>query len=604
MTGIFPDIAGLRRRSAKVLCLGSHAGIIQSMLDFDFLIGRDTPSVVGIIASGRRSERYFFGPSEVSLPVYPALSGLPAAKRKQVGLVFNVLSGRRAPVAMTEALAGLPELQGGVVFAERLPERAALELRAAAHERGVWLLGGASIGLVVPGALKLGPIGGTQPVQLTNAALYASGTVGVVSVSGGVTNEIIHNVAASRHQLSFAASVGGERFPMATPAELLVAAQADPATQQIVYFGELGGSDEYDIAALVKDGHITKPVTAYVAGRVAELFPSAPQFGHAGALAETPDESAAAKAATLRVAGVRVADDFAEFTALVGELPGDTDAPPPPAAATMLLEPRRPSLLAASVSRDRPDGGVDAGGSDLLESARTRSLASIAAGLWLGRRQVSPELEQAVDFILRLLVDHGPYQAAAVNTITAARSGTNLVAALSAGLLTIGPRFGGAINASAGTWLAGVQAGQGPAELVEEHAVAHRYIAGVGHRKYSRQAPDPRVAAILEYTSKLPARPFTDFALAVDAVTSRKRPNLTLNVDGAIAAVLLDLLHAKEGCTYEQLQRLVDLEFFNAIFILSRSVGLMAHYFDQARLDEGLLRLSPEDVAYVDPISE
>jgi succinyl-CoA synthetase alpha subunit/citrate synthase len=499
---------------------------------------------------------------------------------------------------MNEALAGLPGLQGGVVFAERLPERSALELRAAATERGVWLLGGASIGLVIPGVLKLGPIGGTQPSQLTHAALYAPGTVAVVSVSGGVTNELIHTVATSRHQLSFAASVGGERFTIATPAELLLAAQNDPATRQIVYFGELGGSDEYDIAALVEAGKITKPLLTHVAGRVAELFPTAPQFGHAGALAETPDESAAAKAAALSAAGVQVAPDFAGFVSALADLPQPTDAPPVPAAAD-LLSARRPGIMSGSVSRDRPDGGVEVGGSDLLELARTRSLASIAATLWLGRDHISAELEQAVDFILRLLVDHGPYQAAAVNTITAARAGTNLVAALSAGLLTVGPRFGGAINAAAGTWLEGVRQSQDPATLVEDHAAAHRYIPGIGHRKYSRHAPDPRVAAILEHSDQLESCPFTDFALAVEAVTSRKRPNLTLNVDGAIAAVLLDLLHAKEGYSYEQLQGLVELEFFNAIFILSRSVGLMAHYFDQARLDEGLLRLSPEDVAFV-----
>jgi citrate synthase len=63
--------------------------------------------------------------------------------------------------------------------------------------------------------------------------------------------------------------------------------------------------------------------------------------------------------------------------------------------------------------------------------------------------------------------------------------------------------------------------------------------------------------------------------------------------------VLLDLLSEKEGYSPEQLQELVDNEFFNAFFVLSRSVGLIAHYLDQKRLDPGLFRLSAEEVSGV-----
>ncbi|QQR52774.1 hypothetical protein IPG36_01480 [bacterium] len=60
-----------------------------------------------------------------------------------------------------------------------------------------------------------------------------------------------------------------------------------------------------------------------------------------------------------------------------------------------------------------------------------------------------------------------------------------------------------------------------------------------------------------------------------------------------MAAVLLDLLATEEKLDAAELQSLIDTEFFNALFLLSRSVGFMSHYFDQRRLDEGLLRLSP-----------
>jgi ATP citrate (pro-S)-lyase len=63
---------------------------------------------------------------------------------------------------------------------------------------------------------------------------------------------------------------------------------------------------------------------------------------------------------------------------------------------------------------------------------------------------------------------------------------------------------------------------------------------------------------------------------------------------------LLDLLSEKEGYTTAQLRELVDAEFFNGLFVLSRSVGFMSHYFDQARLDEGMFRLTPAQVAQID----
>ena len=596
------NIDQLRHRPPRVLALGSHRGSIQSILDFDTLVGHKQPSIAAIIATGRRSERYFFGGREVLIPVYPEPQDLPVEVVQDTGLILNVLSGRRAVSMAIAAMEALPQIQGGMAFAERMPERLALDLRIAADLHQVWLIGAASIGLLIPGALKLGPIGGTESRQLIENQLFAPGTVAVLSVSGGITNELIHQVIASGHLVSFAASIGGEHWPLSSPAELMLAAEADPATHAIVYTGELGGTDEHEVAALVKSGRITKPVIAYIAGRAADLFPEPPQFGHAGAIATVAGESAEAKTAVLRDAGVQAPATFREFLAAIHQLPGRVSEPPAaPASADQLLHSRRPSLLATTVSRDRADGSVEIAGRNLLELASTESFAVIILMTWLGRSSISPELEAAADFILRLSIDHGPYQSAVINTMVASRAGQNLTASLASGLLTIGPRFGGAVNAAAATWLAGVRADQPASTLVENYAAQRQYIAGIGHRKYNLHQPDPRVAEILRHTEPLESRPFTDFALAVADTTTRKRANLILNIDGAIAAVLLDLLHAREGLSIEQLQRLIEVEFFNAFFILSRSVGLIAHYFDQVRIDEGLLRLGPDDVAFIEP---
>jgi ATP citrate (pro-S)-lyase len=593
------DIERLRKIEASIVSIGSHRGIIQSILDFDYLAGKHSPSVSAIIAAGRQTERYFYGTEEVLIPVYASATALPKTVRRDTNLCINVSSGRRVKKSTLELMAILPSLLGVVVFAERLPERHALELIAAAKDQKIWIAGGASVGCILPNVVKLGAIGGVDARQLEVSNLFASGQVAVVSSSGGMVNEIIHLVAESGYGLSFAIAVGGERYTMLTPEDALLAAEKDPMTKAIAYFGELGGDDEYRIVELIKAKALTKPILAYIAGGVADLFETPPQFGHAKAMAQTTEESAHAKAVALRAVGVQVAESFATFTRSLHDLKGMQKVASLEVGAGRLTG-RSPKLLASSLSYD-VDGDVHILGTDLLDFATNNSFASIVGSMLLGQKIKSRELEECIDFVLRLLVDHGPYVSGSVNTIVSARAGRDLVSSLSSGLLTIGPRFGGAINEAAGIWIQGVSSNAAPQELVEAYAARKQYISGIGHKKYRVDFPDPRVQRLMEFKTKLSNTQFTDYAQAIERITAQKKGNLILNIDGAIAALLLDVLHDKEGYDLESLRRLVDQEFFNGLFVLSRSVGLMAHYFDQRRLDEGLLRLSEQHVLAIPP---
>jgi ATP citrate (pro-S)-lyase len=592
------DIAALRKAEAQVVVVGSHRGIIQSMLDFDYLAGKSGPSVVAIIAAGRQTERYFFGQEEILIPVYPTAAAVPEVIKSHVMLGVNVSSGRRVKASTQELIDCLPNLGGVVVFAERLPEQHALELRKYAQARKVWVAGGASVGIVVPVALKLGAIGGVDARQLTEANLFTAGKVAVISSSGGMVNEIIHAVSRTGYGLSFAVAVGGERYPMLTPEDALMAAERDPDTKAIAYFGELGAKDEYKIAELIKAKTLTKPIVAYIAGGVADLFETPPQFGHAKAMAQTDDETAQAKIAALRAAGVTVGDSFAAFVHALNGL--GLEEASYKAVDAQVLSGRTSRLFASSVSYD-VDSEVRIVGTELLDLASNNSFAAIVGSMFLGKKIASKELEECIDFVLRLLVDHGPYVSGAVNTIVSARAGRDLVSSLSSGLLTIGPRFGGAINEAAATWLQGVTNNIPPAQLVESFAARKRYISGIGHRKYRVDFPDPRVQKLLEFKRTLSEATFVTYAQNIEQITAQKKGNLILNIDGMIAALLLDMLREKEGYDLPALQRLVDQEFFNGLFVLSRSVGFMAHYFDQRRLDEGLFRLSDDQVLRVPP---
>ena len=258
------------------------------------------------------------------------------------------------------------------------------------------------------------------------------------------------------------------------------------------------------------------------------------------------------------------------------------------------LNNRTHSLFTTTISGD-VGGEPTVLGKNLTSLATSHSLAYLAGSLWLGRPLKSKKTESAIDLALKLLVDHGPYVSGAVNTMITARAGRDLVSSLVSGLLTIGPRFGGAVNGAAKIWFESVGKGILPPELVESFARRKEYLPGIGHRKYRLDSPDPRVPLLTSLIEDIP-HPHLDFALRVAKLTTAKKPNLILNVDGALAAVMLDLLTHEEKLDKDELKTLIESEFFNAIFVLSRSVGLIGHYLDQKRLGEPLFRLPDQDV--------
>lgn len=313
-----PDI---RNSSPQVVVFGNHEGIIQSILDFDFLSGKKEGSVVGIVTGRRGYAKYFWGRQEVLIPTHISYPNLPGS------FFLNLTSGRRTLHSTTQALAHQPK--GGVLFAENVPEQHSLALiyqlehwftDSRSNSAAPLLLGPASVGLVVPGHLKLGPVGGITPDQIKAARLTKSGHVAVLSASGGMTNELINLAVGAGHHLSFALSFGGDRFPALTPREAFLLAESDPATRVVLYYGELGGVDEYELVSLKKAGMFNKRVIAHVAGTVADLFPESPQFGHAKAKADKKIETALEKRKALKDAGFFVSDSFSDFIKLVSKI--------------------------------------------------------------------------------------------------------------------------------------------------------------------------------------------------------------------------------------------------------------------------------------------
>jgi ATP citrate (pro-S)-lyase len=578
----------------RVVSLGSHPGIIQSMLDYDFLIGKKQPSIVAIIASGRRQERYFWGQSEVIIPVVSGLEKLSKEEQENCTGILNVQSARRILSSSKQTFDLLPNLKVMAIFAEQTPESHTLEILKLSKSKNVLIVGPSSVGVLIPGRFKLGAIGGTQHAQISSANIIDAGNCAVVSTSGGIVNELIHTVTSTGLGVSFAIALGGDRFPLTSPADALLLAEMDSQTKRIVYFGELGGIDEYEIANLINQKKLTKELIVYIAGTVAELFETPPQFGHAKALAANYDESASAKKDILRKAGATVCETFADIATTLTHYENETRK-----VISPTIGERHKSLIVSHISGDKK-GEASLLGSDLLTIIERQSMASLILSMLLGKQVSSQKAIDFTDYVMRMLVDHGPYVSGAINTIIAARAGKDLVSSLAAGMLTVGPRFGGAINAAAGNWLMGVRDEISPRIFTENFARQGVAIPGIGHKKYRVDLPDPRVQALLRFTDNTNDDRYLTFALSVEKITTAKKDILILNVDGAIAAVMLDILESELGYTQEQLKELVDIEFFNALFVLSRSIGFTAHYLDQRRHDEGLLRLSPETVRYIE----
>lgn len=590
------NLSKLRSVIPGIVVVGSYPPIIQSILDFEYLLGKQKPSIYAAIGGKRRFERYFWGKDELMLPYYSHILEIPKSDLKNINLFLNVTSGRRTSDSTNITFDNQPRLLGGVIFAEDTPEIHSLKLYQKALSMNKFIIGPASVGILIPGHLKLGAIGGVEPKQIAHSTILSEGSTAVLSASGGMTNELINILKQFKKGISFALSFGGERFPILRPSDALLAAQEDSTTKQIIYFGEIGGNDEYEMAELIAQEKVKKEVLAYIAGSVSEAFSQSPQFGHAKAFVKYKKESADEKANALRGVGVKVASSFQEFVSLLKGLPSMDKKKN---YGIVDLEKRKKALFVSTISQEL-EGEVKVLGENLTTLSKKHSFPYLVCALLLGKRAVSKDLEKFTDGVFKLLLDHGPLVSGTINTIVAARADKDLVSSLAAGLLTVGKRFGGAINGAAGNWIDGVEKGKSARDFVEEFASQGLYIEGIGHRKYTVNNPDARVTEILTFSKNLKQKKFLKFAKEVEKITTGKKANLILNVDGAIAAVLLDILSEKEKLTISDLRELIKIEFFNAFFVVPRSVGFIAHYLDQKRLDEGLFRLPKEEVAYIE----
>jgi len=596
----------LATKDTHVVIQGGLAGVnaARRMAEFRYMIKQplNVSAFVYPPDAGKTNE-IICGTELVMIPVYKTVEEA-TANHPEINTSLVYIGADRAYAGTMEALND-PHIKTVSMITEGVPEKDSKLLGKHARKLGKIFNGPSSIGVVSAGECRLGVIGGAFD-NLVACKLYRPGSFGVITKSGGLSNEIIWICSQFADGITTAIGIGGDAYPGTDYVSYLEMFENDPQTKAVVIVGEMGGDLEERAAEWYGEKKRRIKLLAVVSGFCQESLPKGMKFGHAGAKEGLKGEgSARAKSEALKKAGAIVPDTFGalgpaikatheellksgQVKAIPDLAPADVPKLPKTVQESMksgevLVTP----LIKSTISDDRGDEPLYQGypASELINNGY--DIPHIIGLLW-DNRLVSKQEAEIIKRIIMLSADHGPCVSGALTTIIAACAGIGLSQAVAAGMIMIGPRFGGAVT-DAGRWfkyaidnklsvdgfLAYMKQNVGP-------------VPGIGHRVKSLRNPDKRVKELVGYVKSLNIpTPHLDFALEVEKITAAKKDNLILNVDGTMAAVLVDI-----GFPVDSL---------NGFFILARTIGMIGHWTDQKRQGSRLIRLFDYLVNYASP---
>jgi succinyl-CoA synthetase alpha subunit len=211
--------------------------------------------------------------------------------------------------------AALEAIAAGVKLLLLVPDRVpiydVLEIANAAKHQGANFVGPNTLGLLSPGKAVIGMIGGRA---VSAREWFFPGPVGIISRSGGITSSIAYYLAQEGIGATTLVHVGGDVVVGLPIPQVAIHFENDPETKAMVIFGEIGGSQEEQLADLIEAGKVTKPIIAFIGGKAAK---SGTRFSHAGAIIEGNRGTHQGKVERMREVGAIIVDAF-------GELPKST----------------------------------------------------------------------------------------------------------------------------------------------------------------------------------------------------------------------------------------------------------------------------------------
>lgn len=491
------------------------------------------------------------------------------------------------PAALVKA-AALEAIDAGVKFLVLVPDRIpvwdVMEICAAAKKADARFVGPNTLGVLSTGSRGgiLGMIGGRAE---SARAWFKPGHVGIISRSGGMTSSCGYYLGQKGIGLSTLVHVGGDSVLGLRIPDVALMFESDPETKSIVIFGEIGGTQEEDLAALIKQKRVTKPVIAYVGGAAAK---EGTRFSHAGAIIEGNRGTHAGKVTALREAGATVVTSFGELPDAALKVLKEKGIP---LMDTTTAAPPNPNAWTTAVTDIKPNR-VAVRGYDIADLMGKVSFGQ-AVYLILRGELPTPAIGKLMDAMLVASIDHGATPPSALAARTVASTGASLSASVAAGIMSINQHHGGAIEDASQVLkrvidhaAANKLTFDDAAQLVlEEEKAAHRRIPGFGHRYHSN---DPRTARLFALAKEAGVNgPYFDAVSAVERRFAVSGKRLPINVDGALGAILAQLGFPPE--------------VMNGIFMIARTPGLVAHVTEEKTRMPAMRRIDPVAHSYDGP---
>jgi succinyl-CoA synthetase alpha subunit len=469
-----------------------------------------------------------------------------------------------------------------VLVPDRVPVWDAMEIATAAKANGATFLGPNTLGALSPGKGVIGMIGGRAESARQWFKPGVPKGVGVISRSGGMASSTGYYLGQAGVRISTIVHIGGDAVIGIRLPDAALMFEIDPFTEAIVIFGEIGSSQEEELAQLIIERKITKPVIAYIGGKAAR---EGTRFSHAGAIIEGGRGTHAGKVKALREAGAAVVDAFGELPDAVVEILKKMKG------ESLMSEADKNAVWNTAITRVQPNK-VAVRGYDIAELMGRVSVGA-AVYLVLQGELPPPAVARLMDAILVSSIDHGATPPSALAARTVASTGASLSASVAAGIMSINRHHGGAIEDCARQLKA--VADLAASESISMDEAATRTLAamretgermpGFGHRLHTK---DPRTARLFELAREAGVDGVhMRAARAVEKAFADAKKSLPINVDGAIGAILADL-----G---------MDPATFNGIFMIARTPGLVAHAIEEQTREKPMRRIDPINHSYDGP---